>query len=82
NKYAHDFTPVDPECGCYLCRNFTRAYLRHLYQAGEILAARLCTWHNLYFTVKLAERAREAIINNKFEEFRENFYAKFKDERA
>lgn len=77
--YERDFTPVDPECGCYLCKNFTRAYLRHLYHAGEILAARLCTWHNLYFTLKLAERAREAIINKSFEDFRAKFHAKFKD---
>ncbi|MBR1418017.1 MAG: tRNA guanosine(34) transglycosylase Tgt, partial [Synergistaceae bacterium] len=48
----------------------------------EILAARLCTYHNLYFTIKLAERARQAIIDNRFNEFREDFYAKFKDERA
>ncbi|MBQ8693800.1 MAG: tRNA guanosine(34) transglycosylase Tgt [Synergistaceae bacterium] len=82
NCYARDFRPVDETCGCYLCRNFSRAYLRHLYQAGEILAARLCTYHNLYFTIKLAERARQAIIDNRFNEFREDFYAKFKDERA
>ncbi|MDR1048874.1 MAG: tRNA guanosine(34) transglycosylase Tgt, partial [Synergistaceae bacterium] len=58
-KYERNFSPVDPECDCYLCRNFTRAYLRHLYHAGEILAARLCTWHNLRFTLSLAARARE-----------------------
>ena len=51
--FARDFTPIDPSCGCYTCRNFTRAYIRHLYTAGEILASRLCSWHNLYFLVNL-----------------------------
>jgi queuine tRNA-ribosyltransferase len=78
-KYERDFSPVDPECDCYLCRNFTRAYLRHLYQAGEILAARLCTWHNLRFTLSLAERAREAILAGGFPAFRAQFNEAFQD---
>jgi queuine tRNA-ribosyltransferase len=78
-KYERDFSPVDPECDCYLCRNFTRAYLRHLYQAGEILAARLCSWHNLRFTLSLAERAREAILAGAFPEFRARFNRMFQD---
>ena len=78
-KYEHDFSPLDPECDCYLCRNFTRAYLRHLYRAGEILAARLCTWHNLRFTIKLAERARDAILSGCYPEFLARFNANFKD---
>ena len=81
-RYEHDFGPVDPECDCYLCRNFTRAYLRHLYRCGEILAARLCTWHNLRYTVRLAEGAREAILAGTFPEFRERFHAAFRDGEA
>lgn len=78
-RYERDFGPVDPECDCYLCRDFSRAYLRHLYRCGEILAARLCTWHNLRYTVRLAERAREAILAGSFPEFRERFREGFQD---
>ncbi|MDR1048699.1 MAG: tRNA guanosine(34) transglycosylase Tgt [Synergistaceae bacterium] len=78
-RYERDFSPVDPECDCYLCRNFTRAYLRHLRRAGEILSARLCTWHNLRFTIRLAERAREAILVGAYPEFRARFAETFKD---
>ena len=75
--FARDYTPVDPNCGCYVCRNFTRAYLRHLYTAGEILAARLCSWHNLYFLVNLVNGARQAIIEGRFPAFRRNFMENF-----
>ena len=78
-RYERDFTPLDPECDCYLCRKFTRAYLRHLYRCGEILAARLCTWHNLRFTLRLAERAREAILAGTFPAFRDRFRRSFMD---
>jgi queuine tRNA-ribosyltransferase len=80
-KYERDFSPLDPTCDCYLCRNFTRAYLRHLHQCGEILAARLCTWHNLRFTIRLAERAREAILAGEYPEFLRRFRETFKDEK-
>ena len=77
--YARDFTPPDPECGCYLCRNFTRAYLRHLYIAGEILSERLCSLHNLHFLVNLVKDARKAIIDGTFPDFRRNFMQHFMD---
>ncbi len=77
--HSEDFSSLDPECDCYTCRNFTRAYLRHLAMSGEILGARLCSWHNLRFTVRIAEQAREAIIAGKFPEFLERFNAKFHD---
>ena len=76
-SYARDFTPPDPSCGCYVCRNFTRAYLRHLYTAGEILAARLCSWHNLYFLVNLLRDARSAIVEGRFPAFRRDFMENF-----
>ncbi|MBQ6111133.1 MAG: tRNA guanosine(34) transglycosylase Tgt [Synergistaceae bacterium] len=79
-KYAHDFTALDPECDCYTCRNFTRAYLRHLAMCGEILSARLCTWHNLRFTIRIAEQAREAIIEGRFPEYIERFKSQFHDD--
>ncbi len=81
-KYAHDFTALDPECDCYTCRNFTRAYLRHLAMCGEILSARLCTWHNLRFTIRIAEQAREAIIAGRFPEYIERFKSQFHDDSS
>ncbi len=75
--FARDFTPVDPQCGCYVCRNFTRAYLRHLYMSGEILSARLCSWHNLYFLVNLMKEMRLAIIEARFQAFRRSFMENF-----
>ncbi len=78
-KYARDFSPLDPECDCYLCRNFTRAYLRHLYRCGEILAARLCTWHNLRFTIRLARQARQAILEGSYPQFSAHFKETFRD---
>lgn len=78
-SFARDFAPIDPECTCMVCRRFTRAYLRHLYKAGEILAARLCSWHNLHFLVHLMKRTRQAIIEGRYPEFRESFLARFRD---
>ncbi len=72
-EYADDFQPVEPGCGCYTCRNFTRAYLRHLFKAGEILGHRLLTIHNLYFTLNLMKRIRRALWEDRFEELREDF---------
>ncbi|MDR1471469.1 MAG: tRNA guanosine(34) transglycosylase Tgt [Synergistaceae bacterium] len=69
--YERDFSPIDENCGCYVCRNFTRAYVRHLYRAGEILSARLCSWHNLHFLVNLMKDARRAIIDGSYPEFRD-----------
>jgi queuine tRNA-ribosyltransferase len=75
-KYAEDRGPIDPECGCYVCRNYSRAYLRHLYRCGEILASRLNTWHNLHYYAALMAGARTAIAAGRFAEFRREFYAK------
>lgn len=76
-SYARDFTPIDPDCDCYVCRNYTRAYIRHLHTVGEILAARLCSWHNLYFLINLARAARRAIIQGIFPAFRRGFIENF-----
>jgi queuine tRNA-ribosyltransferase len=64
--YATDFSPVDAECSCYTCKSFTRAYLRHLFKAREILALQLATIHNLSFYLWLTRAAREAILDNRF----------------
>ncbi|GHV28731.1 queuine tRNA-ribosyltransferase [Synergistales bacterium] len=71
--YERDFSPIDAACECYACRNFSRAYIRHLHKAGEILASRLCTWHNLHFLINLTKRARAAIIDGTFRDFRARF---------
>lgn len=78
-EFARDFGPVDPDCGCYLCRNFSRAYLRHLFKAGEILAAELATIHNLYFMVKLMKSIRHALRGGYFREFREEFLSRYSE---
>ena len=69
-RYAEDPLPPDPECGCYTCQHFSRAYLRHLYIAGEMTAATLNTVHNLYFYLDTMRRIREAIMFNTFETLR------------
>lgn len=76
--YSRDFRPPDPECGCYTCRNFTRAYLRHLIMAGEILGARLNTLHNLYFMARLLDRTRESIMRDDFLGFKDQFLKRYK----
>lgn len=76
-KYARDFTPLDPECNCYTCKNYSRAYIRHLFNVDEILGARLATIHNLYFLLKLMENVREAIKEDRVLEFRKKFYDRY-----
>ena len=74
--YSKDFTPIDPDCECYVCKNYTRAYLRHLIKANEILGMRLLSWHNLYYLIDLMKQAREAIKADKYLDFRKDFYKK------
>ena len=76
-RYAEDFSPIDPECDCYACRNFTRAYVRHLYRAGEILAVRLLSWHNIHFLVRLVAGARQAIVEGRFGAYRREFMTRY-----
>ncbi|HAE91186.1 MAG TPA: tRNA guanosine(34) transglycosylase Tgt [Tissierella sp.] len=76
-KYAKDFTPLDPECDCYACTNYSRAYIRHLFNVDEILGARLTTIHNLYFLIKLMENIRKAIKEDRILEYKDEFYKKY-----
>jgi len=76
-RYAEDPLPPDPDCGCYTCRHFSRAYLRHLYMAGEMTAATLNTVHNLYFYLDTIKRIREAIVFGTFEKLRQEFRQTF-----
>jgi queuine tRNA-ribosyltransferase len=76
-RYAEDPLPPDPACGCYTCRTFSRAYLRHLFVAGEMTAGTLNTLHNLYFYLDTLRRIRDAISFGTFERFRQDFHRTF-----
>jgi queuine tRNA-ribosyltransferase len=78
--YADDSHPVDSECACYTCRNYSRAYLRHLYLAKELLSYRLNTWHNLYYFMELMRELRQAVAEGRFLEFRSYFYEQRKEQ--
>jgi queuine tRNA-ribosyltransferase len=76
--YAEDFAPVDPVCECYTCKNYSRAYIRHLIKAGEMLAHRLLSFHNVYFLLQLMGEAREAISRGTFASFCTKFYQNYR----
>ena len=76
-KYARDFTPMDDRCDCYACQNFTRAYIRHLFNAKEITAGRLASIHNLRFLIHMMEEIREAIANDSLLDYRKEFYERY-----
>ena len=75
-KYEYDTIPIDPECDCPVCRRYSKAYIRHLFKAEEMLAMRLCVMHNLYFYNKLTERIRSALDEGTFEQFRAEYSEK------
>lgn len=77
-QYERDFRPIEESCGCYTCRNYTRAYIRHLYKSEELLAFRLVTIHNLYFLLQFMRDMREAIVQGNFSKFREHFMEHYK----
>jgi queuine tRNA-ribosyltransferase len=76
-KYARDFKPLDPECDCYACRHYTRAYIRHLIKAGEVLGIRLTTIHNLHFVLNLMKELKLAIGQGNILEYRDSFLKKY-----
>ena len=76
-EYAEDFGPIDPECDCYTCRNFSRAYIRHLFRCNEGLGSRLMSIHNLRFLLSLTEQARQAIREDRFGDFKAELFAKY-----
>ena len=80
-RYTKDENPVDPGCSCYVCRNYTRAYLRHLYVNRELLSYRLNTMHNLYFYFSVIKKARAAIANGTFEKFKKDFQSSEESEK-
>ena len=72
-KYAKDSEPIDPLCGCPVCRRYSRAYVRHLFKAEEMLAMRLAVTHNLYFYNSLTKRIRESLDKGEFDAFRRQY---------
>ncbi|MDK2835572.1 MAG: queuine tRNA-ribosyltransferase [Thermosediminibacterales bacterium] len=76
-EYAEDFSPLDPECDCYVCKNYTRSYIRHLFKSREILGPRLTTYHNIYFSIQLMKELQKAILEDRVLEFKQAFFEKF-----
>ncbi|MBB3109925.1 queuine tRNA-ribosyltransferase [Paenibacillus phyllosphaerae] len=76
-KYTEDFGPLDPECTCYTCQNYSRAYIRHLIKADETFGLRLTTYHNLHFLLQLMRDVRQAIMDDRLLDFRDDFFAKY-----
>ena len=76
-KYERDFTPLDPHCDCYTCRNYSKAYLRHLFKCDEILSSMLMTTHNLHFLVNTMAGIRKAIEEDRFLEYKKEFYISY-----
>lgn len=77
---AREFGPIDPDCGCPACRHYTRAYIRHLFRAGEILAPRLATMHSIYFYLDMMREMRTSIIEDRFPQWREAFLRRYRNE--
>ena len=76
-KYIRDFTKPDEECDCYTCSNYTKAYLSHLYKSKEMLGATLASIHNLYFIVGLVDKIRQSILNDCFDDYKEEFFREY-----
>ena len=76
-KYMKDFSPLDEECDCYVCRNFSRAYIRHLFKCGELLGLRLATWHNLYFLLNQMKNIRKTIKEDRLLDLKNEFFLKY-----
>lgn len=82
NEYIKDFTPLDPSCDCIVCTKYTRAYLRHLLNLNEITGVRMLSYHNVYFYIKLMERMRLAIDEDRYDAFQKDFLMKYGSELA
>ena len=80
SEFTGDFRPLDEDCGCPVCRNYARAYIRHLLNLNEITGVRLMSYHNVCFYIKLMERIRVAIEADRYEEFQKDFLSKYGSE--
>lgn len=76
-QFREDFSPIDKECACYTCQNYTRAYVAHLFRAKEMFAATLASIHNLYFIVNLVKKIRQSILDETFEEYKKSFIERY-----
>ena len=76
-RYKEDFTPLDPECDCYCCRHYTKAYLRHMVNVNEMMGGMLLSLHNISFLTKLMRDIRKSILGGYFLDFRKEFYRKY-----
>jgi len=76
-KFRNDFSPIEEGCGCYACKNYTRAYLAHLFRAEELLAYRLASIHNIYFNINLVKKIRQSILDDNFFEFKKEFLERY-----
>ena len=80
-KFKEDFTPIEDGCDCYACRNYTKAYIRHLINVNETFGQRLLSIHNIRFLIKLTEEIRESIKNDNFSEYKSNFIEKYQKKK-
>jgi len=76
-KYRRDFYPIEPNCSCYTCRNFTRAYLHHLFISNEVLSAILASIHNVHFYLNMMDEIRKSIEEDRFSEYKRNFLEEY-----
>ena len=79
-RHKSDTAPIEQQCDCYTCSNYSRAYLRHLYMARELLAYRLATIHNIYYFMQLMQQIRKAVREGRYPQFRKDFYSCWKSE--
>jgi queuine tRNA-ribosyltransferase len=77
-EYRNDQNPIDEDCSCYACRNFSRAYIRHLFHAGEVLGLQLASLHNVHYYLELVKDARQAILENRYQNWKNEFYRQYK----
>ena len=77
SRFKRDFTPIDAECDCYTCANYTRAYIHHLFKAKEMLSSTLCTIHNERFTIRLVDRIRQSILDERFDELQADVLGRY-----
>jgi queuine tRNA-ribosyltransferase len=80
-KHREAFIPLEKDCNCYTCKTFSRAYLRHLYMAKELLVLKLLSYHNLYFYIQLMKKARKSILGNNFQSFKKEFLSEYFSEK-
>ncbi len=76
-EHSRSFVPLDENCDCYVCRNYSRSYIRHLFKSGEIMSSMLLSEHNIHFLTHMMEGIRQAIAEDRFTEYKENFYSKY-----